>query len=66
MGQKEIALLHEIIEEAWKSKNVPKDWKTSVIIPIYKKEDRRDWKLQRDIATVYWVQGVRKNTEKTE
>ena len=52
MGEKGVELLHEIIEEAWKTQEVPTEWKMSVIIPIYKKGDRRKCTNYRGVSLI--------------
>ena len=34
---------HEIITSVWKKEDLPEEWKESIIVPIYKKEDRTDF-----------------------
>lgn len=50
MGDKGIEILHEIIDTAWRTKEVPEDWKTQTIIPIYKKGDKTDCRNYRGIT----------------
>lgn len=52
MGIEGYRLLHKIIDEAWKAKQVPNDWKTSVIIPIYKNGDRKNCSNYRGISLI--------------
>lgn len=50
MGQAGLQALHIIINEAWKTNTVPQEWTRSVIIPLYKKGDRKDCKNYRGIS----------------
>ena len=31
----------ELLQEVWKAKQVPQDWKNATLVPIHKKKDRR-------------------------
>lgn len=42
--------LTEIIKQMWKEGIMPKDWKTSVIVPIFKKGDQEKTENYRDIT----------------
>ena len=44
--------LHGILEEVWRTNSFPKDWKTSVILPFYKKGDKTECKNYRGISLI--------------
>lgn len=50
MGGKGVQLLTKICNMAWEEGRVPKDWEVGVIVPIYKKGDRRDCNNYRGIT----------------
>lgn len=50
MGEDGMKLLHRIISEVWETLKVPKDWQTSVIIPIFKKGNQRECSNYRGIS----------------
>lgn len=50
MGNAGNLLLHEIINEAWRNKTVPREWKRSIIVPIYKKGDRKECSNYRGVS----------------
>ena len=50
MGKEGIKLLHEIIATTWSTKQIPDDWKTAVILPLYKKGDKRECGNYRGIS----------------
>lgn len=41
LGEIGVKVLHRLINIIWKKKKIPKDWKTAVILPIYKKGDNK-------------------------
>ena len=42
-----IRWLNRVLQVAWKTDEIPKQWQTSVLIPIYKKGDKKK-------CTNYW------------
>ena len=42
LSEEGIKAMHYILEKAWKEKQIPQDWETGVITPIFKKGDRKD------------------------
>lgn len=50
LGEEGMHLLHQIIETAWKTQGVPENQRISVIIPIYKKRDRKEGQNYRVIT----------------
>lgn len=49
-GEAVRAGLSEIIKQVWKEGITPKDWKTSVIVPIFKKGDQEKAENYRGIS----------------
>ena len=47
MNNFEVRWLTRVFQVAWKTGEVPKQWQTSVLIPIYKKRDKKK-------CTNYW------------
>lgn len=45
-----VSMLHNLLKEIWKSKQVPQDWKNSVVIPIFKKRDKTECTNYRGIS----------------
>lgn len=50
MGKDGEELLRDIINQAWKSGEVPADWKIAIIVPIHKKGDIKDCNNYRGIS----------------
>ena len=44
--------LHSVITEGWDNEYIPDDWKTSIIVPIFKKGDLMDCKNYRGISLI--------------
>ena len=42
--------LWELLKEVWKTKQVPKEWKKAILIPLHKKKNRRSCDNYRSIA----------------
>ena len=49
-GELGISWLHSIIDMAWETGKVPSDWAKAVIVPIYKKGDRKECSNYRGIS----------------
>ncbi|XP_046663031.1 uncharacterized protein LOC124355923 [Homalodisca vitripennis] len=41
-GEELLRVSHELISKVWEQERMPEEWKKGLIIPIYKKGDRRD------------------------
>ncbi|XP_046679269.1 uncharacterized protein LOC124366713 [Homalodisca vitripennis] len=41
-GEELLKVIHELISKVWEQERMPEEWKKGLIIPIYKKGDRRD------------------------
>lgn len=50
LGENGIKLLHKIFNLAWKDNQIPLDWESAIIVPIYKKGDNRDCSNYRGIS----------------
>ena len=44
--------LHSVITEGWDNEYIPDDWKTSIIVPIFKKGDLMDCKNYQGISPI--------------
>jgi len=42
--------IHKLIISIWNKKELPEEWKESIILPIYKKGDKTDCNNFRDIS----------------
>jgi hypothetical protein len=42
--------LHEVIQQAWTGKTLPRNWTEGVLCPVYKKGDKLDFKNYRGIC----------------
>jgi hypothetical protein len=49
-GENLIRLVHELISSVWSEQSLPKEWKTAVICPIYKKGCKLDCRNYRGIS----------------
>ena len=47
-----VKVLHSICQQIWKTQQWPKDYKTSVFIPIPKKRNAKEWPNYRIIALI--------------
>lgn len=47
--------LIEVIRKIWKTGNIPEEWKQSIVVPLYKRGDRKRRKLQRDIPSMLCI-----------
>ena len=48
--------IHKIITSVWNKEELPEEWKESIVVPIYKKGDKRDCNNYRGISfmsTIY-------------
>ena len=48
----EVRWLKKVCQAAWKFEKTQKDWQTCVIIPIYKKDDRKERTNYRGISLI--------------
>lgn len=55
IGNKGTKLLHEVIKKAWAEERIPEDWNIGVIIPIYKKGDKKNCGNYRGITLLSTV-----------
>ena len=49
-GQAMIDWLWELLKEVWRMKQIPKEWRNAILIPIHKKKDRKVCDNYRGIA----------------
>jgi len=42
--------IHKRITSSWNKEELPEEWKESIIVPIYKKDDKRDYSNYRGIS----------------
>jgi len=42
--------IHKLIISIWNKKKLPEDWKESIILPVYKKDDKTDCSNYRGIS----------------
>ena len=49
-GQVMVDWLWELLREVWTTKRVPQDWKNAILIPLHKKQSRKDSNNYRGIA----------------
>jgi hypothetical protein len=49
-GGEVVRLIHKLIMDIWEKEYVPKEWRKSIICPIYKKGDKLDCMNYREIA----------------
>ena len=47
-GDEAIRVITSLCNSIWKTKIWPNDWKKSIYVPIYKKDDKKMWKLQNN------------------
>jgi hypothetical protein len=45
-----VSLLQDLIADVWKEEHIPKDWRHSVICPIYRKGDKFNCNNYRGIS----------------
>ena len=45
-----IEWLTELMQEAWKTRQVPQEWKNAMLIPLFKKKDRKQCDNDRGIS----------------
>ncbi len=46
--------LHQVLQEVWESETMPDDWSEAVIIPFFKKGDKRQCSNYRGISAIMW------------
>jgi uncharacterized protein (DUF608 family) len=42
--------IHKLINCIWNKEELPEQWKESIIVPIYNKVDKTDWRNYRGIS----------------
>ena len=47
-----VKVLHSICQHIWKTQQWPKDWKSSVFIPVPKKGNPKEWSNYHTIALI--------------
>ena len=50
MGAEGHDLLYKVLCNAWRTKKIPKEWETAVIVPVFKKGDNRECGNHRGIS----------------
>jgi hypothetical protein len=39
-GNKPLKRIYKLVRQIWEEERIPEEWKETIIVPIYKKEDR--------------------------
>ena len=50
MGAEGHDLLYKVLCNAWRTKKIPKEWETAVIVPVFNKGDNRECGNHRGIS----------------
>ena len=53
-----VKVLHSICQQIWKTQQWPQDWKRSVLIPIPKKDNAKEWSNYYTIALISHISKV--------
>jgi hypothetical protein len=51
-GPNLVNALHEVIQQAWTSETLPSSWTEWVLCPVYKKGDKLDLPLERELQSL--------------
>lgn len=54
--------LGELMKQIWRKGNIPKDWNTSIIVPLYKRGDKERTENYRGISLLC-IQNLRRDPE---
>ena len=49
-GETMMNWLVELIQESWKTRRVPQEWKNTTLVPLHKKKDQKECKNYRGIS----------------
>lgn len=58
LGETGITVLHQLLNMIWRQKKIPEDWRIAVILPIFKKGDKRMCGNYRGISLLSTVEKV--------
>jgi hypothetical protein len=58
MGDRGRQILLEILNKVWKEEKIPRDWEVGLIVPIYKKGDKKDCNNYRGITLLSTVMKI--------
>ena len=61
-GWKTCSEIHKLINSIWNNQELPESWKESIIAPIYKKGDKRDYSNYRGVSLLLTANKILSNT----